>query len=98
MIVKCEKCQTRFRLPDEKVTEAGVKLRCTKCRHTFKVKKGAVQAELGSGGVVAQVTNDFNLGAGEGGDTLEKTRLGSPGPDLARLAGFSGAVVAPSVE
>src|SRR4051794_10472979 len=37
MIVKCERCQTRFKIPDEKVTEKGVKVRCAKCQHTFRV-------------------------------------------------------------
>src|SRR5581483_4099363 len=37
MIVKCEQCQTRFKIPDDKVTEKGVKVRCTKCQHTFRV-------------------------------------------------------------
>lgn len=41
MIVKCEQCQTRFKIPDEKVTEKGVKVRCTKCQHTFRVTKAA---------------------------------------------------------
>ena len=40
MIVKCENCQTRFKIPDDKVTEKGVKVRCTKCSHTFRVKRG----------------------------------------------------------
>lgn len=39
MIVKCDKCQTRFKIPDEKVTEKGVKVRCTKCQNTFRVSK-----------------------------------------------------------
>lgn len=37
MIVKCEQCQTRFKIPDEKVTPKGVKVRCTRCGHTFRV-------------------------------------------------------------
>jgi predicted Zn finger-like uncharacterized protein len=41
MIVKCDQCQTRFKIPDEKVTEKGVKVRCTKCQHTFKVNRRA---------------------------------------------------------
>lgn len=44
MIVKCEQCQTRFRIPDEKVTEKGVKVRCTKCHNTFRVKRAAGEA------------------------------------------------------
>lgn len=43
MIVKCDQCQTRFKIPDEKVTEKGVKVRCTKCQNTFRVKKGAAE-------------------------------------------------------
>ena len=39
MIVKCERCQTRFKIPDEKVTDKGVKVRCTKCQHTFRVAR-----------------------------------------------------------
>lgn len=41
MIVKCEQCQTRFKIPDEKVTDKGVKVRCTKCSHTFRVTKAS---------------------------------------------------------
>ena len=39
MIVKCEQCQSRFKIPDHKVTEKGVKVRCTKCQHTFRVTR-----------------------------------------------------------
>jgi predicted Zn finger-like uncharacterized protein len=41
MIVKCDKCQTRFKIPDEKVTGRGVKVRCTRCQNSFRVSKGA---------------------------------------------------------
>ena len=44
MIVKCERCQTRFKIPDEKVTEKGVKVRCTKCQNTFRVARDAAAA------------------------------------------------------
>ena len=52
MIVKCEKCQTRFKIPDDKVTDRGVKVRCTKCQNTFRVTKAdaadAPRAEAGT--------------------------------------------------
>lgn len=47
MIVKCEQCQTRFKIPDEKVTEKGVKVRCTKCQHTFRVKRDGTSSATG---------------------------------------------------
>jgi len=44
MIVKCASCQTRFKIGDDKVTEKGVKVRCTKCGTVFLVRKGDDQA------------------------------------------------------
>jgi predicted Zn finger-like uncharacterized protein len=45
MIIQCEKCQTKFRLDDSRVTEKGVKVRCTKCKHVFTVQKNVPDAE-----------------------------------------------------
>jgi predicted Zn finger-like uncharacterized protein len=45
MIVTCPQCQTRFRIPDERVTAKGVKVRCTRCRHTFRVSRPTDPAE-----------------------------------------------------
>ena len=39
MIIQCEKCLSRFRLDDSRVTEKGVKVRCTRCKHVFTVRK-----------------------------------------------------------
>ncbi len=39
MIIQCEKCQTRFRLDDSRVSDKGAKVRCTKCKHVFTVRK-----------------------------------------------------------
>lgn len=41
MIVTCVSCQTRFRIPDEKVGPAGAKLRCGRCRAVFVVHRQA---------------------------------------------------------
>jgi predicted Zn finger-like uncharacterized protein len=45
MIVTCPQCQTRFRIPDDRVTAKGVKVRCTRCRHTFRVSRPADPVE-----------------------------------------------------
>lgn len=39
MIVQCENCQAKFRLDDSKVPEQGRKVRCSKCKHVFFVRK-----------------------------------------------------------
>jgi predicted Zn finger-like uncharacterized protein len=47
MIVTCEQCKTRFKIPDEKVTpDKGVKVRCTRCRHTFRVTRDMAATDL----------------------------------------------------
>jgi len=40
MIVRCPECSTGFNLPDNKVTEKPVKLRCSKCSHVFHFRLG----------------------------------------------------------
>ena len=40
MIIRCPECSTGFNLPDERVSEKGVKLRCSRCSHVFRVRAG----------------------------------------------------------
>lgn len=47
MIVTCGQCKTRFRIPEAKVApEKGVKVRCTKCGHTFRVFRDPSSAPI----------------------------------------------------
>jgi predicted Zn finger-like uncharacterized protein len=39
MVVGCVNCTTKFVVPDDKVPESGIKVRCSKCQHTFYIKK-----------------------------------------------------------
>lgn len=39
MIIQCEQCCTRFKLDDSRVTDAGVRVRCAKCRNVFSVTR-----------------------------------------------------------
>jgi len=39
MIIKCDNCSTKFRLDDSRITEQGVRVRCSRCSHTFIVRK-----------------------------------------------------------
>jgi len=41
MIVVCTSCQAKFRIPDEKVGAKGAKVRCSKCKTVFIVKREA---------------------------------------------------------
>ncbi len=42
MDVRCERCRAQYVFDDEKVTEAGITIQCSKCGHLFKVKKKAL--------------------------------------------------------
>ncbi len=39
MIVVCASCRAKFRVPDERVGPRGVKVRCSRCRHVFVVRR-----------------------------------------------------------
>lgn len=37
MIIECDKCQSKFKIDDSKVTDRGVKVKCRKCSNIFTV-------------------------------------------------------------
>lgn len=39
MVVGCVNCSTKFVVPDDRVPETGIKVRCSKCQHSFYIKK-----------------------------------------------------------
>lgn len=50
MVVQCPNCQSKFRIADEKVTDRGVRVRCTSCKNVFPVKKpGSASSDPGPG-------------------------------------------------
>lgn len=63
MVVQCPSCQTRFRVADEKVSDRGVRVRCSSCKDVFSVKKSGA-AEPAS--------------AGTSGNTIDLSSLDPP--------------------
>jgi predicted Zn finger-like uncharacterized protein len=45
MIVQCGACQTKFRVPDDKIGDKPVKVRCSRCAHIFPVTRADGTAE-----------------------------------------------------
>ena len=39
MIIKCQQCETRYKLADELITQAIFRVRCSKCDNVFIVHK-----------------------------------------------------------
>jgi predicted Zn finger-like uncharacterized protein len=44
VVVQCPNCQSRFRVADEKVSERGVRVRCSACKTVFAVRKSGGEA------------------------------------------------------
>jgi predicted Zn finger-like uncharacterized protein len=44
VVVQCPTCQSKFRIADEKVTERGVRVRCTSCKNVFPVRKAGASS------------------------------------------------------
>jgi predicted Zn finger-like uncharacterized protein len=50
VVVQCPTCSSKFRIADDKVTDRGVRVRCTSCKNVFQVRKsGVVPAEPPAG-------------------------------------------------
>ena len=54
MIVQCPECNTRYNLDDERIGPQGSKVRCTRCKHVFRV------ANPGASSVEETVDQLFN--------------------------------------
>jgi len=48
VVVQCPSCRSRFRVADEKVSERGVRVRCSACKTVFAVKKSGAEANSAS--------------------------------------------------
>lgn len=46
MIAACPKCKARFKIDESRMTLSGVKLRCSKCRTVFGVRKRSHETEV----------------------------------------------------
>lgn len=85
MIVKCGNCQTRFKIPDDKVTDKGVKVRCTKCQNTFRVTKADAQPPLAAAAPGADADPFAKFGPSPDPIHGQDTRPFTLPPDLAAM-------------
>src|SRR5215469_1602744 len=74
MIIKCENCQTKFKVADEKISDQGTLVRCSKCEQTFEVARSATPAS------VAEPPNPASLEAELFGDLPDAYDAYSPPP------------------
>ena len=89
MVVQCPTCQSKFRIADEKVTDRGVRVRCTSCKNVFQVRKsgaGGADQTPGPGNTMdlsalgaAAVSKSGSTGPVKTGST-GPVKTGSTGP------------------
>ena len=79
MIVQCDKCTTKFRIADEKVTPNGVKVRCSRCAHVFVVSSAQVEERSNTDQVDPSVIS-----------ALAASKVSSSTEAVAAALGFSG--------
>ncbi len=71
MDVRCERCRANYVIEDDRVTEAGLIIRCSTCGHTFRVKRKALFVTV-------------PVGPDEAGETVappQAATAGAPSPD-----------------
>jgi predicted Zn finger-like uncharacterized protein len=64
MRVACSQCSAQYVIPEEKLLQGAVKVRCTRCRHLFLVRKRSPRKEAPA---AAAAFDDFDFGAFEAG-------------------------------
>jgi len=89
VVVQCPTCQSKFRIADEKVTDRGVRVRCTSCKNVFQVRKsgaGGADQTPGPGNTMdlsalgaAAVSKSGSTGPVKTGST-GPVKTGSTGP------------------
>jgi predicted Zn finger-like uncharacterized protein len=45
MVIQCDQCNTKFKLDDSKLKDEIVKVRCSKCKHIFEVRRDSKHEE-----------------------------------------------------
>jgi len=76
VIIPCKQCHTRFKVPDGKVTARGLKVRCSRCGHTFRIfpESGAEQgADPAPAAARPKGPDPFEAFAPSGTSEMEKT-------------------------
>jgi predicted Zn finger-like uncharacterized protein len=91
MIIQCEKCKTRFKLDDSRVTEAGIRVRCSRCSHTFVVRRESPEEDSDFESILQGLGGNEIPGEDEENNfpddefTADRTSLEAPLPQDAKI-------------
>jgi predicted Zn finger-like uncharacterized protein len=90
VVVTCEKCETRYRLDESRLSATGSKVRCSRCKHAFTVKSPPAPSGVDAVNEIAQRAASQALAAPPdvtqdllGFDANEDSSFSGPSPDAA---------------
>ncbi len=77
MIVTCNGCQTKYLLGDDKVPEKGVRVRCPKCKHVWRLTAPPVDSffEVRSSAYTSDFSVEESVGSGWGTVDQQRTAV-----------------------
>ena len=90
MIIQCDQCNTKFKLDDAKVPDKGVKVRCAKCKHIFKVQREVASEETDFDFLLSGLgapASDAEKGVSQSGGAVLPSTGGNEGRMFAEAAG-----------
>jgi predicted Zn finger-like uncharacterized protein len=90
MIIQCDQCNTKFKLDDAKVPDKGVKVRCAKCKHIFKVQREVASEETDFDFLLSGLgapASDAEKGVSQSGGAVLPSTGGDEGRMFAEAAG-----------
>ncbi len=98
MIIQCDKCSTKFRLDDSRITGNGVRVRCTKCQHVFIVAPPPPAEEVGAEADVLEAGQDAYAAPKKVSPSARKSVDNNLKFDFGSSSGGDSAAQAPSGE
>lgn len=90
MIVQCDKCQTKFRIADEKVRPNGVKVRCSRCAHVFVVHRAPTSDPSHTNAPVVPTPSGLSPGLPTSRAKIPASAATASSLEAAAALGFSG--------
>ncbi|MDJ0869016.1 MAG: zinc-ribbon domain-containing protein [Myxococcota bacterium] len=90
MIIECERCQTRFRLDPSRIPATGTRVRCSRCKHAFFVRRPGASGQEMLNAAAEQAARRAAPGAPEPSWDLEEGTTAQPSARAAPAAGPAG--------
>jgi predicted Zn finger-like uncharacterized protein len=74
MVIQCPECGTKYNVPDDKARPEGTPVRCSKCKHVFKIfPEESVETEVSAGGAPEKSGEQSSPRAPESGEAQTRS-------------------------